>query len=861
MAGTFRSFTYGSGVLYGDFGPSITQSHILAQCLDYTTVQLTLDMPDKAGQRYSLVRSGHGAAEDPSDGVTIDSGVVGAIRFEVTDTLESRGESSPDASDDGTVGTVYYTLFGHDDGGRWYKDAATSVVVPTDKTSVARALDFLPTTYTSVDGNPFSPTDTDSDLAKFLAAFDLTYNELSSMIDVILPENRNRHNTRQLASIFSTGVGMPNEYLIGVAANARLAREAGFVYRNKGTLTGIATYVEALTGWQTVAIASNNKFLSLNDGSFETGTGNWSWDPLRMSLESAPIDNQSVYGPDVDFETSDYSFSRQAVGLVTLQQSAAEMVLPGGSSRLLAIPVRPEQSHFLAVPVRATSGTPVMTTAVEWWDSTGTEISTSYLSDTTASSSWSVAGGTIISPANAAFAVLHIGFSGNTGDSLHLDMLSFSEIDAAARTNLFPNPSAEDGLSDVELVDATGRSLVIDTDYYVFGTQSWRLSSADTTAVTVGLTSTNALDITDGETVTGSAYVRSTLPTDVDLTFTWFDETGTQISQSSSTTPVDGAVGAGTSRLSYTVTAPPGTTSAKFSIQTVEGFTSTDTLHIDGVLVEISDRLGDWFFGKTGTLYGSDQYSRFVYSDFLYPVNDYGYIYRDPQSVTIVCQPDRLNLVFDPQFEGSPSAWTIDGGWMSGALLTSTSDDSAVGTTSGLVQGTEWTILSNDIPVTGPYTYSLSIYAKSVDGTATATVRWYDYSDSLLQEDVVTMAVSAEEWTRTEASFTSPTRSARAVISIDGTNDVYLDGALFERAERAQEFFSGALSDLNNQDGRWSSTSVNSYSLLYNKLPVKMGRLKQTLPFYIPAGMTARVLLWDSPDPVVQALVPRGIYN
>lgn len=849
MAGSFRAFKYGTE-LYGNFGPQITQSYIFAQALDYSTVRIMLDVPEKIGFKYALVRSIHGTAEDPSDGVTISSGVVSTLQIEVEDTIGDYNVSVSLPTDYSPIsGTTYYTLFGFDENGAWYKDAATSVVVPTNKQTTKKVIDLLPTMFTSEDSNPFSPTNYESDLQKFLYGFGLTYDELSSMIDFVLPENRSRYTTRMLSGIFATGIGMPNEYLIGVAANARLYRESGYIYRNKGTASGIATYVEALTGWQTVVRETNNKFLSLDDGSFEYGTGNWSFDSNDSSLESVAIDGVNVVGPPIEYETEDYAFSRLGVGQVTLNASSSRLSLPGSSNRLLCIPVVGGRSHYLAVPCRQESGSGmILQPSIEWLDIDGSSISTSVLSNAEVTSEWSVAGGPVIAPDNAAFAMLHLDLVGVAGDVAQIDMLSFSEEVATFRTNLMENPSAEDGTAGFELTSPTGTVLTASTEQAWVGEQSLKITSADATARTVGVRNDVDYPVAEATTVTGSAYVYSTTPVEVSLSFDW--KSGGSYLSTSTRDGLQVPANAWT-RVSYTVTSPASTTGFQFAIDSSTAIASTDAVYVDGVMVEERDRLGDFIAGSTGTLYGASG----KYGDFIYSTYDVGYVYRDPRSITVICQPDRVNLIHDPAFDADVSDWTAESG-----VLTKSSDKSLSGSSSGKAEGESWSIESNTIPAVGSYSYSVSVWVSGSGSSVQAEIDWYDYSDALLRVDQLDVPSLSDDWVEITGTVSSPDRTSYGVLRLSGSGTVYVDNVLLERSDRPLTFFSGTLSDVYNQDGLWSRGTENSYSLLYNKLPVKLGRIKQTLPYYLPVGVTARVVLWDSLDPEVQALVPRGIY-
>jgi len=849
MAGTFKTFKYG-GSVYGNFGPVITQSYLFAQAIDYGTVEISIEAPTRVGSQYVLVRSNTGAAQDPSDGFTVSSGTVTASTTTVLDATAVMVVPELSAPYSQQAGTAYYTLFGFDDNGAWFKDAATSVVIPTNKQSTKKLISFLPTMYSSEDGNPFSPTqDEESDLEKFLYSFGLTFDELSSMVDFILPENRNLHVTRRLSEIFVTGVGMPSEYILGVAANARLYREAGYIYRNKGTLRGITTFVEALTGWQTVVTDSTNLFLSLDDASFESSTGNWSFNPSDVSLEVEPIVELGMQGPEIATETDEYPFSRLGVGKVTLVNSSAVLELPADYNRLLSIPVTAGESYYFDVPCKSDGDDVVIEPSVHWLDVRGDLISVSTPSGVLTTTSWESAGGPVIAPDNAAFAALRINVSGSTGDVAYLDMLAFTNEAVRVRANLFNYPPVEPEIDSVKLVTSASRVLESSSAVSLYGSTSFRAASSDGTPRSLGITNTGTIAASEGETFTGSVYARPTKSSTATVSFKWYNG-ATLLSTS---TADSASLNANEwTRLSYTVTAPTNSTRLEFSVDTPTTFSSADSFYVDGFLVEKSSRLGDFFTGRTNTKYGEDG----IYGAFVYSTYEVEYVYRDPATVTVVCQPDRLNLIFDPSFELAGTTWTVE----SGSLATST-EQSVSGSKSGKATGTSWAFKSNDIPVVGNYSYSLSAYALSELGSCSMVVTWYDYSDAVVSVSEYVFDDLSTEWSRIEAALTSPSSATYAVLRFEGTGTVYIDNVLMERADRIQTFFSGDLSDIDNQDGRWSDGTPGSYSLLYNKAPIKLGRLKQTLPYYLPVGVRARVLLWDSPDPQVQSLIPRGIYE
>ena len=48
----------------------------------------------------------------------------------------------------------------------------------------------------------------------------------------------------------------------------------------------------------------------------------------------------------------------------------------------------------------------------------------------------------------------------------------------------------------------------------------------------------------------------------------------------------------------------------------------------------------------------------------------------------------------------------------------------------------------------------------------------------------------------------------------------------------------------------------HTYSLLYPQRLSKLSRLRSTLGFYLPLGVSSRVLLWSDSDPYARSFVP-----
>ena len=670
----YSNFRYGTRK-YGEDTTDKTnlssqRPYMFAQVLDYGLVVLTVAVPSfTLGDvtPYVIVRSRTGAAADPSNGLIIKAtNLSSASPFQIVDGLVNEEEelgvdidtNNPLADSDVllTHGFYYYTLFTFDSAGTWTRGAATSVLIPKNKGTADFFVSALPGFYTSPEHNPIDPYSNNSDLYNFLYGFAVTYDELSSHIDLVLPDNRGTEVIRRFHDNYVTGVGMPNEYTIGVGANARIHRESGYIYRNKGTALGIADYVESLTGWQTTVTEGDNLILSLDDGSFEYSTGNWS---CSGGTITQTLVGGAVTSPAQTYETGTTQFARRGVGVMTMSAASSVMTLPSDSSTLKSMPVVAGVTYYADVRVRARTGTPTVAPAVTWLDQFGTVISTSTSTATASTTAWTTISNTFTAPAKAAFAVLKLNFaSGASGNIVHLDMLCFCA-----------------------------------------GSQP----------------------------------------------------------------------------------------------------------------------------------------------------------YRDPRSVDIICYPNRVNLVKDPTFESSSTPWTA----VTGTFTLST-DHFMFGTKAGKAVGASFEFKSEDVPALPSYSYSLSSYAYSSGGSCTANIKWYTSGDVLIRTDSQAFGTLTTSWTREDMTVLSPSNASYAQVTFSGSGTVYVDTVTFERTDRPQIFFSGDISDFTGQDSLWSSTQNKSYSVLYDLRGVKLARLANNLPYYLPIGVTSRVLLWDSPEPAVQAILPYG---
>lgn len=438
-------FRYGTSV-YGNLLRETSQSQLFAQAVDYGKVRVTIFAGPRVGSGYVLVRTKNGSAFDPSQGVVVSSGVINGQEFSVVDG-ETNFEDNVDANDVAVpTGSVFYTLFIIDESGNWIKDAATSLFSPQDQGTLVEFLKILPRVLTTSTGNPLDVPEMTTDLAKFLGGIAVTYDEFQTEIDAVLPLASRRSSVlRGLHESLARSVGMPVEFTIGVGASARLFRDAGFIYRQKGTLSGVRNYAEALTGWPSVVYDGPNMIRYLDDASFETGIGRWSATGATLTREAA---GGTYTVPDIDYDYFLSPFANDGIGLVTLTATSATLQLPSlpaagaatnfstgrsMTARLKCIPVIAGDTYYLSSYFKpyALTGAATAGFAVQWLDQHGANLSTSTSSTQALGSltDWTRVSRAFTAPAGASFAKLEVRFTGTVDDEIGIDSLQFATSD------------------------------------------------------------------------------------------------------------------------------------------------------------------------------------------------------------------------------------------------------------------------------------------------------------------------------------------------------------------------------------------------------------------------------------------------
>ena len=532
-------FRYGTDA-YGVTARTASTSAMFAQVIDYGTVRLTVYADSRLDSRYALVRTKNGAAEEPSSGITVRTGTVTSPEFVVIDGPDNLSDTDIINNVDVPVGPVYYTLFVFDGGGNWYKDAATYTVVPRNRDSVRMMIQMLPRVFTTASQDPLDQPDETGELFRFLKGFAVSVDEAQTYIDRVLPvAARSRATVAGLHDAHCRSVGMPVEYILGLASTSRLFRDAGVAYQNKGKVSGVRYFAEALTGWSVDVRESPNRLLSVDDSSFEAGLGIWDASEGTLTWVGS---GEEVTAPESEYDLERDPLGAAGVARLALSGSTARMdmvvqpavgaVAPSTGrvtyTRLGAIPVFPGEDVYASFYAQASDDADV-TPIVTWLDESGAQAgSEDRGSAAPVSGTWQRVKQTFTVPSEGRFMLLSLEAEGDTGTAVYVDKIQVADTDThyhepqsvdlvchPARVNLLTRPTTDDPI----LWSAETGTIEFDLEDSYLGT--YCLLGTATGEVDVRSERVPALA---GSILSASAYVKSDQPATLDVVF--YDEKG-----------------------------------------------------------------------------------------------------------------------------------------------------------------------------------------------------------------------------------------------------------------------------------------------------------------------------------------------
>ena len=527
----YQELIYGSGIFYGETSRvAFNAEPMSAVALSHDTIQVTWTKPSNTTSAsykgFRIVRNQDAFPETEEDGAilyeffTRTGEVVDKSSFIDGKDATAREFNTPLVSGKFTYYRAWILL---DEAGEWVRagdayallpdahvsgTSADTVVTIKDElglrdvnvntqpvsTTHTRMLDYIPRVFTSAATGPtdaIAPYDGDNDpagkqnnslLSQFLQGFSLTVDEMLNYAEFINPELRGQHTAPNILALQSQQLHIPQDPAGASRSQKALVREAMYTYRRKGTLNGLQTLVEGVTGYNAEITESPNLMLSPQDSTFFEGTGNWLADPITAMVEANAI---TIATPTSVQEPSAIDLSW--VGKVTVFNNEAVITNGVVSPITRGIPVTGGETYQLSYWAYIVSGSaPTVWERIHWFDRNGKLISTSQVASGSrhaSGTSWTRGSYSATAPSNAVYA--GISFQFNIAGTWYLDMIDFRKgtsssgsFKEARGVDIFLTPRKINRLS-VPSFDGT----IVDVQAY-----GWTIDSASSSveANTVG---------------------------------------------------------------------------------------------------------------------------------------------------------------------------------------------------------------------------------------------------------------------------------------------------------------------------------------------------------------------------------------
>jgi phage tail-like protein len=597
----FGTFTYGQPA---KLTYSVEPISLLA--LSFSAIRVSWQLPQGTFSKIRLVRNQGGYAETAEDGVTVWEEAASTPSILSIDD----GIDNPSVTPLVSGRMVYYRMFLFTGSSIWVPAGDANTIVPFDKETHQKLLSFLPRVFTSAEQTPLGQVSNTSDLYNFIGGLSLSIEELLSYLDLLRPRHVSIDTPVSLLPLEYGHLGLTPEFALPIKNQKRLVREALYMYSRKGTLNGLETYVESLTGYAPTITVSENKILDIQSSTFYNSTGNW-------TTANATLTASTAITPPTGTNVIDDLYSCQVV-----TTGVSYMRLGNPDPIRLGIPVDPSTEYTVSCRFRSPTSAGNVTIRTTFYDRHGIQTgSTASSSPVAADDTWKTGSVTATSSSSASYADIEVYFS--AAGTYYIDQVcyqsgaSVSYDEARALTivlnatykNLIKNPSFE---TNTTFWTSTGsptitRETDVTTDAYA-GTRSAKILATGSWTYTA-----DAANITVGQYYTASVYAKTNAA--MTMTLTAKDSASSTVATTSKSVN-----GASWSRYDLSILIPAGSAATTLSLN-FSG--STGTFYIDCVQLEQSFKASEYFDGSLpdeyGVVWGGTAYNSISYR---YPSRD-----------------------------------------------------------------------------------------------------------------------------------------------------------------------------------------------------------------------------------------------
>jgi hypothetical protein len=831
---TYGEYTYGASST-----PSISVTPFIVSVIDYDNVvvnwvnpvipiNISSGLPDI--HKFRLLRNQDGIPDSPEDGtILVETNDSVPTFTTITDIgVDFQNNDSPIKPGH----RIYYTIWlhlGDSYANNWVLAGIAQSVIPTNHskniingsvtpTTHERMLDILPRVFTSSEQNMVDVVNYDSDLSKFLSSMSFTYDEIMTLVDLLLPDNTYQHFSPDLLNARAFGYNIPQENRPATKYTRKLVRDAITNYVSKGTTASLLSFVEDLTGYSPKLLESPNLFLSPADATFYKSVGNWTAIgdvQITPSLEVIPPAGTAFE----EARRVDFEYTAKVVSSAVNSQISNGTVSPITQG----MPVTAGEEYSFYFYCKSADEINVIP-SVTWYDYLGNFIEQTIGDTVEPTSSWvkntlSISSNNVVTaPANSVYAAVSFKFSGPA--TTYFDMMQFglsvySEVHEArsvgvlltpTKKNLVKNPSVESSTSGWSSTNASISSALFASAIpgTLSGTKAL-LSESTSGEVTITVTSSETVGNIPDLVFSTYVYAESNTQISTELEvytvepYSNFVPSATSL-PTSGTNWVDYPGDDGAWTAATLSIGGPSSTGGK---QRVYTFTDDATM---GVVAAGIDKTG------------------------IVPVTSYG---GDAEYVARMW----VNPSHDGEFYPEVT-WWINGTQQDPVLGDIVSINGGVGIWTQI----EFTVLS-PVDVTD-MRFTINSSATENDWVIGDTIAFAGAEVGYLTtiSSSSTWDIPAETWTRiyehvgvpfTRLPFNKQSASFVSRMSYTSNgDDVYFDAAMGEERYFPSDYFDGSVIH-----GEWSGTTNNSVSYLFVNKNEKLSRLLKEIPKYIPIGL------------------------
>ena len=165
-------------------------------------------------------------------------------------------------------------------------------------------MESLPRIFTSSSQNSLDSVDTGSDLYVFFQGFSYTLDELITSAKLVTPSQNFRKAAPVISTLVLKNYGFTAEINLPIQNQKKLASKSLYITTRKGTLSGLQTWAESVTGFNSRIAQNTNLISGMGDAYLGINLGwqlNWSPDSGSFSNDTSQTDPSYL---------SNYAFSQ-----------------------------------------------------------------------------------------------------------------------------------------------------------------------------------------------------------------------------------------------------------------------------------------------------------------------------------------------------------------------------------------------------------------------------------------------------------------------------------------------------------------------------------------------------------------------